>query len=93
MRAHPENAAAFVEELRAFYTFLERAHGYERARAMIRVLDDRTVEDTEKALRESAAARTTVKLEAKAKVANAAAAQRAKKAKRKAESKAKRKNR
>ena len=93
MRAHPENTRAFVDELRAFYIFLERAHGYERARAMIRVLDDRTVEDTEKALRESAAARSTVRLEAKAKVATATAAHRAKKAKRKAESKAKRKNR
>lgn len=93
LRAHPEKAAIFVEELRVLYRYLGRAYGYERADAMLRVLRDSSVAYLENALRECAVALATIRREAKAKLATSAAAHRAKKAKRKAESKAKRKNR
>lgn len=93
LRAHPEKAAAFVEELRVLYRFLGRAYGYERASTMLRVLRDSSVAYLENALRECAVALATIRREAKTRVATSTAAHRAKKAKRKAENKAKRKNR
>ena len=93
MRAHPERAAIFVEELRVLYRFLGRAYGYERADTMLRVLRDSSVAYLENALRECAVILAAMRRKAKAKVATSNAAHRAKKAKRKAESKAKRKNR
>lgn len=93
MRAHPERAAIFIEELRVLYRFLGRAYGYERADTMLRVLRDSSVAYLENALRECAVVLAAIRRKAKAKVATSTAAHRAKKAKRKAESKAKRKNR
>lgn len=44
------DACAIIDELRAFYAFLGRAHGLERAAACLRILDGEAVDELEAAL-------------------------------------------
>jgi hypothetical protein len=44
--AEPEEAAQVIEELRAFWTFLQREFGLQNAAACLKVLDDKAVESS-----------------------------------------------
>jgi hypothetical protein len=50
----PDEAGAIVDELRAFWTFLERAYSLPNAPALLRRLDDRAIKRLERALADPA---------------------------------------